>query len=164
MVANFGYQLWFCTSLLKNILVRKIENLVGRYKIPAAGDHFIDPWQIWMWLLLSNFQTHLSRNILSTSCGISHRWMPCWWQVIIGLDNGLVPSGSKPLSEPMISTSSIMPYGATRERPVVCCKLNQRFKIIYFLMGSWDPWAMILMGPRALGIGPIIDVYINWKF
>ena len=38
------------------------------------------------------------------------------------------------------------------------------FKIIYFLMGPWDPWAMILMGPRALGMCPINDVLIHWKF
>ena len=25
-------------------------------------------------------------------------------------------------------------------------------------MGPWDPWAMILMVPRALGMGPIIDI------
>ena len=43
-------------------------------------------------------------------------------------------------------------------------QVMQRFKIIYFLMGHWDPWAMILMGHRAMGMGPIIDVYINWKF
>ena len=40
----------------------------------------------------------------------------------------------------------------------------QRFKIIYFLLGPWDPRAMILMGPRALGMGPIIDVFMHWKF
>ena len=38
------------------------------------------------------------------------------------------------------------------------------FKIIYFVMGIWDPRAMILMGPRALEKGPIIDVSIHWKF
>ena len=31
-------------------------------------------------------------------------------------------------------------------------------------MGAWDPQAMIQMGPRALGMGPIIDVFIPWKF
>ena len=36
--------------------------------------------------------------------------------------------------------------------------LIQRFKIIYFLMGPWDPWAMILVCPRALGMGPTIDL------
>ena len=40
----------------------------------------------------------------------------------------------------------------------------QRFKIIYFFMGPWDPQTMILMSPRALGMGPIIDVRIRWKF
>ena len=41
---------------------------------------------------------------------------------------------------------------------------RQRFRIIDFLMGPWQPWAMILMGPRALGMGPIIDIFIHWKF
>ena len=39
------------------------------------------------------------------------------------------------------------------------CHYMQRFKIIDFLMGPWDEWAMILMGPRALGMGPIIDIF-----
>ena len=43
-------------------------------------------------------------------------------------------------------------------------ELGQRFKIIYFLMGPWDPRAMILTGLRTLGMGPIIDVFIHCKF
>ena len=31
-------------------------------------------------------------------------------------------------------------------------------------MGPRDPRAMIHMGPRALGMGPIIDVFIHGKF
>ena len=42
--------------------------------------------------------------------------------------------------------------------------LIQRFKIIYSIVGSWDPLAMIFMSPRALGMSPIIDVFIHWKF
>ena len=45
-----------------------------------------------------------------------------------------------------------------------CWCVPQGFKIIYCLMGSRDPQAMILMGPRALGMGPIIDVFNHWKF
>ena len=41
---------------------------------------------------------------------------------------------------------------------------KQRFKIIDFLMGPWDPPAMIHMGHGTLGMGPIIDVFINGKF
>ena len=41
---------------------------------------------------------------------------------------------------------------------------DQRFKIIHSLMGSWDQRAMINMGPWALGMGPIIDVFIHGKF
>ena len=41
---------------------------------------------------------------------------------------------------------------------------NAEIQIDYFLMGAWDPLAMILMGPWALGIGPIIDVFIHFEF
>ena len=43
-------------------------------------------------------------------------------------------------------------------------ELRQGFKIIYFLMGPWDPRAMILTGLRTLGMGPIIDIFIHCKF
>ena len=43
--------------------------------------------------------------------------------------------------------------------------IPQRSKIIYFLMGPGDhPQTMILVGLRALGMGPIIDVCVRWKF
>ena len=42
--------------------------------------------------------------------------------------------------------------------------IMHRFKIIHFLMGPWDPWAMIHMRPKALGMGPITDVFIHGKF
>ena len=28
----------------------------------------------------------------------------------------------------------------------------------------WDPQTMILIGPRTLGMGPLINVFIHWKF
>ena len=31
-------------------------------------------------------------------------------------------------------------------------------------MGPWDQRAMILMGLKTLGMDPIIDVFIHWKF
>ena len=31
-------------------------------------------------------------------------------------------------------------------------------------MGPWDPWAMIFMGPRALGMGLITDVLYIGNF
>ena len=37
---------------------------------------------------------------------------------------------------------------------------DQRFKVIYFIMGPpWDPQTMLLMGPRRVVMGPIIDVF-----
>ena len=44
------------------------------------------------------------------------------------------------------------------------CHQTQRFKIIHFLMGPWDPQTMILMGPSTGSTGHIIDVCIRWKF
>ena len=32
----------------------------------------------------------------------------------------------------------------------------------YFLMGLSGLWDMILMDPRTLRMGPIIDVFIHW--
>ena len=37
-------------------------------------------------------------------------------------------------------------------------------KLFTALGAPREPWAMILMGPRALGMGPIIDVFNHWKF
>ena len=39
-----------------------------------------------------------------------------WWSVNIGSGNGLVPSGNKPLPEPMLNCwpRSLSPYGVTR--------------------------------------------------
>ena len=52
----------------------------------------------------------LSRiDILSFSCEIAHQVnarRPYWWQVIIGLDNGLVPSGNKLIPESMLTEFS----------------------------------------------------------
>ena len=31
-------------------------------------------------------------------------------------------------------------------------------------MGPWDPWAMIFMGQKALGMGPITDFLLIWNF
>ena len=40
----------------------------------------------------------------------------------------------------------------------------QRFKIMYFLMGPEDPRAMILMGFRALRMGPLNPLFVgNFK-
>ena len=50
-------------------------------------------------------------------------------------------------------------------RQALSYSLPQRFKIIYIVMGPWDPlWAMILMGPRALEMGAIVDVSIHCNF
>ena len=38
---------------------------------------------------------------LGDRCEIVARWIPHWWLANSGWGNGLVPSGNKPLAEPM---------------------------------------------------------------
>ena len=49
------------------------------------------------------------------------------------------------------------------ERFVTIKIIYQRFKIIYFFTSPWDPQAMIFTGPAALGMGPIILFFGNFK-
>ena len=45
-----------------------------------------------------------------------------WWSVNIGSGSGLVPSGNKPLPEPMLT--QILPYGVTRPQWVKKCHID----------------------------------------
>ena len=49
------------------------------------------------------------------------------------------------------------------QRPVRSLTLSRDSKLLTFLMGPWDPWTMIIMGHRALGMGSIFDIFIHWK-
>ena len=46
-------------------------------------------------------------NVLSFSCEIVLRWMPHWWLIDIVSGNCLVPSGNKPLLEPMLAEIAV---------------------------------------------------------
>ena len=105
-----------------------------------------------------------------------------WRSINIGSGNGLMPPGNKPyLSQ--CWPRSLSPYGITRPEWVkipslwkaakcLSCRVNamdgdkvvQGLNIIYHVLGPWDLQAMILMGPGALRLGPIIDVCNHWKF
>ena len=54
-------------------------------------------------------------------------------------------------------------YGASLASILQNNALTCRFKIVYFLMGPWDPHAIILTNARVLGMGPIIDVFYQLK-
>ena len=41
---------------------------------------------------------------------------------------------------------------------------NRDLKSFFFLIAPWNPQAKILMGTRALGKGPMIDVFIPCEF
>ena len=72
------------------------------------------------------------------------------------------------INVPLKTSNGLSIYYQIREMiPLVynlVCERVQRFKIIYFLMGLWDPQTMILMGPRALGMGPTTEICIRWNF
>ena len=55
--------------------------------------------------MICNVSTHFIDGVLSIPCESALRWMTghYWWQVNIGSVNGLVPSGTKPLPEPMLA-------------------------------------------------------------
>ena len=66
----------------------------------------IGPWGIFLQSRLSKFQTHLSDKYIKNflwNCYQVNVTTPHWSLVNIGSGNGLVPSGNKPLPEPMLT-------------------------------------------------------------
>ena len=55
----------------------------------------------------SNFHTHIKVRYLGHFLWNYHQTRPRWWLVDIGSGNGLVPSGNKPLPEPMPAQISV---------------------------------------------------------
>ena len=58
----------------------------------------------------SVFVKLILRIILRISCDFGFRWVPqnpCLWEFNIGSGNGLVPSGNKPLPEPILIKISV---------------------------------------------------------
>ena len=67
-------------------------------------------WEIWLKFQLSNFQAKLSNSWLRYLLWYYPHVIvtaPHWWLVNIGSGNGLVPSGHKPLREPMLTQISV---------------------------------------------------------
>ena len=48
-------------------------------------------------LILQNYHFNISGAVVAIECS------QIWWKVNIGSTNGLVPSGNKPLHEPMVT-------------------------------------------------------------
>ena len=44
---------------------------------------------------------------------------PCWWTVNFGSGNGLMPSGNKPLSEPVLTQLRVAIYGVIRHWVII---------------------------------------------
>ena len=70
------------------------------------GVYLIGPWGIWLQSQISKFQTHFNDKYLKYflwNCYQVKATTPHWSLVNIGSSNGLVPSGNKPLPEPMLT-------------------------------------------------------------
>ena len=62
-----------------------------------------------IWSGISNFQTNIKGRYLGHflwNCPQVKATRPFWWLINIGSGNGLMPSGNKPLPEPMLSLMS----------------------------------------------------------
>ena len=64
------------------------------------------PWGMWLQSQISKFQIHFNDRYLKYflwNCYQVNATTPHWSLVNIGSGNGLVPSGNKPLPEPMLT-------------------------------------------------------------
>ena len=63
------------------------------------------------------------------NCPHMNATRPHWWLVSISLDNGLVPSGTKPLPEPVLTKI----FNAIRHQVMACCLMAPS----YYLNQCW---------------------------
>ena len=66
----------------------------------------IGPWGIWLQSQISKFQTHFKDKHLKyfmLNCYQLNAATPHWSLINIGSGNGLVPSGNKPLPDPILT-------------------------------------------------------------
>ena len=114
--------------------------------------YLIDPWGIWLQSQISEFHTHFNDTYLEYflwNCNQLNATTPHWSLINIGSGNGLVPSGNKPLPEPML-TQIIAPYGVTGPQWVkglTCWVLKPEYSartssIQWLLM----PWLLVVPG------------------
>ena len=85
----------------------------------------IDPWGIWLQSQISKFQTHFNDKYLMYflwNCYQVNATTPHWSLVNTDSGNGLVPSGNKPLPEPMLPKISNAIWWSLG--PWKCGKLN----------------------------------------
>ena len=76
-------------------------------------------------------------DVLSLSCEIVLRWMPHWWFIKIGSDNGLVPPGNKPLPEPDVDPDLDCHMASLGHNEIT--QLKSFLQTHLFLKGSLGP-------------------------
>ena len=84
--------------------------------VQTSTNHTMKVNSLTLGIFKRNFRKIIFQLILvidgwSISCKIVLKWMPTngpyWWYINIGSGNGLVPSGNKPLPEPMLTQISV---------------------------------------------------------
>ena len=94
-------QTWKCAIFMEYY---EMQILVSVSSKICAG--FTGPWKIWLQSQISKFQTRFIDKYLKYflwNCYQVNATTPHWSLVNIGSGNGLVPSGNKPLHEPMLT-------------------------------------------------------------
>ena len=104
------------TAQIKDLSFRLDISLMGRRKtksihywctgVTYLSHHLIGPGEIWTQSQISKFRTHFNAKYLKYflwNCHQVKAKTPHWSLVNIGSGNGLVPSGNKPLPEPMLT-------------------------------------------------------------
>ena len=113
---------------------------------------------MWLYFKISNFQTHIKNKHLECflwNCLQVNVTGPPWRLVNIGSDNGLVPSGIKPLFEPMLTKSYdkfYMTYTSFSEPylffycNLLSVYLPDRQLPIWpsLLVSNWDSWKHVI--------------------
>ena len=107
--------LWrHCNELRKSLLMEQVSRNYPSQWCHTYMAHkmgwLIGPWGNWLQSQISKFQTHFNDKYLKHflwKCYQVNATTPYWSLVNIGSGNGLVPSGNKPLLEPMVTQISV---------------------------------------------------------
>ena len=151
-LTHWGRVMHICFSKL-NIIASDNDGLVAW---PAPSHYLNQCWNIVNWTLRNKLQWNFNRIRTFSFKKIrlkvsSAKWQPCCLglnvlKIIIHFLHWYPPAD-------LLKLSGIYFFHIINKWHQICMSALlqiQRFKIIYFLMGAWDPWAVILMGPRGL--------------
>ena len=112
------------------------------------GGHFFQgemSWYQWVAKLPCLFKKDVIWNAITClffmKDNLSDERLTCWgWEKMAAILQTTFSNASPRIKNVWISI----------EISMKCVPRVQRFKIIYLIMGPWNPWTMTLMGPKSL--------------